>query len=79
MENIQPTDKPKMIQNRIAYKYEDGWAEHYKINKVRKQYYETHKDAILCDLCGYPTDKYHLKQHQRSKRCTKLMCSKTNI
>ena len=79
MENEQPADKPKRIQIRAAYKYADGWEEHYKTNKVRKQYYETHKDPILCNLCGYPTDKYHLKQHQRSKRCTKLMCSKIGI
>ena len=75
MKNIQPADKPKRIQNRTAYKYEEGWEEHYKINKVRKQYYETHEDPILCNLCECPTDIYHLKQHQKSKRCAKLMCS----
>ena len=68
-------DKQKRIQNRTAYKYTEGWEEHYKTNKIRKQYYDTHKDAILCNLCNNPTDKYHLKQHQLSKRCLKFRCT----
>ena len=73
-DGIHNTENIKRVQNRKPYKYTNGWAEFYANNKIRKVYYDTHKDAISCELCKQQTDKYHLKQHQKTKKCIKLRC-----
>jgi hypothetical protein len=48
-----------------------------KIAENKKEYYQNNRDEILekskekitCNICGCEINKYHLKEHQRTKKC----------
>ena len=75
--NIIPTSKRG--QNRTNYKYTDGWVAHYKETNHNKVYYSLKNIPIQCGLCSKMTDTFHIKQHQKTKICTKLRCEATPI
>ena len=64
----------KRGQNRTNYKYTNGWVEFYKENNHNKEYYNLKNIPIQCSLCDKMTYTFHIKQHQKTKICTKLRC-----
>lgn len=52
--------------------YEEGYKEHYKTTKYMLNYYHAKKEKIPCPHCKNETNKAHLREHQKSKKCKRL-------
>jgi RNA polymerase-binding transcription factor DksA len=69
------TDTDKKRTRKLGkYKYADGYAEHYKKINYQKAYYMKHNNYVKCNLCDSQISAIRLKQHQQTKRCSKLRC-----
>jgi hypothetical protein len=60
-------------QDKIKQYYVDNQD---KKKKQSKQYYIDNKDKnkITCDICNKLTNKYYLKQHQKTQSCKSYIC-----
>jgi hypothetical protein len=51
--------------------YAEGYKQYYKDTKYMLVYYHVNKTNIEYEYCGKQTDKSHIREHQKSKKCMK--------
>jgi hypothetical protein len=79
MTDIQPMQTNDIILEETKCKmgrpkvYEEGYKEHYKTIKYMLNYYHAHKELTECTICKKMTNRSHIREHQKSKKCRKCI------
>ena len=75
LNTIQPDDTVK-LKGKLGRPlvYEEGYKQRMKDTKYMLTYYHNHKQLVECEICKKQTNRSHIREHQKSKKCLSKLC-----